>query len=613
MPPRDTFFGTSGPRTTDIVVIGEAWGAQESLDQVPLVGASGQEFTKMLAEAGIDRSRLFLTNITASKPFNNQMWSLFDEENGPLLINGLRPGPELTSEIARLEAQLSALSPKLIIGLGNYPLWLLSNVASISKAPDNPAAHVPSGIGNYRGSMLYANVGLLSSRVSSDIPFLPIYHPAAILRAWKNRAITIHDLKFRVPMALSGNWRPVPKPVLVAPPTFSETVEYLRALLCRLWTLPTRVTIDIETHSRRFITCIGICSELEPKVAISIPLVWLHGEHSARSFTPYWTPDEEFEILRLVRLVLRHEHALIEGQNFIYDTQHIETELGVVPSFDFDTMLAHHLILPGTRQALGYLSSIYCRHHVFWKDDNKEWATTGTLEQHLTYNATDCLHQYEIATRLREIIAASPALAEKWAFEKYKHHLALRMMRRGIAVNNRRRKDMTIELVGLSETLTTWFHRVAPQDLIKEKAKTPWFRSSQQTMHVFYDMLGLPVVLHRKTKRPTFGKEAIKSLRLRYIGLRPLFDRLAALRSFTNLQKNFLSVGLEPDGAMRCAYRPGGTSTFRWASSANAFGRGTNMQNIPKGKLTDLELSLDSPIVESLPEEDEPDDQDLPG
>jgi hypothetical protein len=35
---------------------------------------------------------------------------------------------------------------------------------------------------------------------------------------------------------------------------------------------------------------------------------------------------------------------------------------------------------------------------------------------------------------------------------------------------------------------------------------------------------------------------------------------------------------------MKCSFNTAGTETFRWSSSTNAFWRGTNLQNIPKGE-----------------------------
>src|SRR6185312_5176356 len=37
---------------------------------------------------------------------------------------------------------------------------------------------------------------------------------------------------------------------------------------------------------------------------------------------------------------------------------------------------------------------------------------------------------------------------------------------------------------------------------------------------------------------------------------------------------------LDPDGRMRCSYNVVGTENGRWSSSKNAFGRGTNLQNV---------------------------------
>ena len=41
-----------------------------------------------------------------------------------------------------------------------------------------------------------------------------------------------------------------------------------------------------------------------------------------------------------------------------------------------------------------------------------------------------------------------------------------------------------------------------------------------------------------------------------------------------------LRTPLDPDGRMRCSYNVSGTENWRWSSSKNVYGRGTNLQNI---------------------------------
>jgi DNA polymerase I-like protein with 3'-5' exonuclease and polymerase domains len=96
-------------------------------------------------------------------------------------------------------------------------------------------------------------------------------------------------------------------------------------------------------------------------------------------------------------------------------------------------------------------------------------------------------------------------------------------------------------------------------------------------------MLGIKIPLHRKNKTETLGKEALNELREKYPIWRPMFDLLSDIRSVGVFITHFVRAPLDPDRRMRCSFNPAGTETFRWSSSKNAFGRGANLQNLPKG------------------------------
>jgi uracil-DNA glycosylase len=60
-PATQTVFG-EGPPDAPVVFVGEQPGDQEDLAGRPFVGPAGQMFDRALAEAGIDRSRVYVTN-----------------------------------------------------------------------------------------------------------------------------------------------------------------------------------------------------------------------------------------------------------------------------------------------------------------------------------------------------------------------------------------------------------------------------------------------------------------------------------------------------------------------------------------------------------------------
>lgn len=583
----DVFFGTSGPRNARIAIVGEAWGQDEFAAHLPFVGASGRELDRMLGEAGIARSDCFVTNVIPERPYNNELahpdfFHKKAEAKSPPLA-GLYPTEKTLAYIERLSEQLRIVNPTLVIAAGNYALWALSTYARVTPGSDESGRRtgflVPSGIGDYRGSMVR------TTERFGRRPLLPIYHPALILRQWAFRATTVHDLRFRVPLALSGDWdRPTSAYTIIFEPSADEAIAELSATLATLDAAerPLRLTNDIET-ARGLITCVGLT--LRARYALTIPFIRKLPDNSWEAAYPRPTFAR---VLDLLRRILTHPNALIEGQNYLYDIQYIRKFLGVLPRCDFDTMSAQHVLFPGTPKGAADLSSIYCHYHWHWKDDNKEWDVKGDLSTHLRYNAEDILRQYEFGGVLRELIATH-GLSERFERQMARWGLALRMMLRGVRVDTSARQRQLLETMRVAGEYAQWLHSIVPQRYIppSEKTgleqKTPWFNSAQQTMWVLYKFFGMKGKRHRKTGNVSSGKEALNDLRGEYPQFASLFDHLSGLRSLGIFSRNFLSAPLDPDGRMRCFFNPAGTETFRFSSSENAFGSGTNLQNIPKG------------------------------
>jgi len=253
----------------------------------------------------------------------------------------------------------------------------------------------------------------------------------------------------------------------------------------------------------------------------------------------------------------------------------------------FDTMLAHHLLFPGTPKGLDYLSSIYCAHHVYWKDDGKEWDSKHLgFERLLQYNAIDAMKTFECASVLRKLIAKEK-MTSQWEFEQKKALLAFRMMNRGVAVDVKRRSQFAFDLLTAQVQIHSELEQIAPPDIVhslmKNKTRKPWYASPRQTLHLF-EMLGLPLQHHKKTGNPTVDSQALSALRAKAPEWTRLFNLLEDERSVDVFASTFIRAPLDSDGRMRCSFNIAGTETFRWSSSENAFGSGTNLQNIPKNQ-----------------------------
>ena len=596
METRDLWYGTSGPPDADIVLIGEAWGSDEAQAKRPFVGTAGAELDRILAKAGLDRNRILLTNVRSERPHGNEMWRFFTPSiNKPNRVGGLAPTTDTAKEVARLYRQLLSFPRKCVIPAGNYPLWATSNVTGAKKltrsnnriVPEDLRTWVPTGIGNQRGSMLYAegHEGFFSPGMTrgafSQIKLLPIYHPAAIMRDWPQREPTIHDLKTRVPLALKDDWRP--KYSFMSPPTFLEASLTLQRLIRQLNYKKLWIAADIETINRNIMTCIGIAwSDHE---AMSVPFIDVRGGEIVN----YWTPDEEATLVGLLIRLLSHPNILLVGQNFIYDTQYIQRDWGVTCHVTHDTMLAQNVLFPGVPKSLDYLSSMYCKYHWYWKEDSKEWNIKGGLTQLLDYNCLDCVRTWEAAQSqilLIKHLGQEPQMAEKMAI----NGLCLRMMNRGVRIDQQHKARLRYDMQEALTRLQSELLQIVPQELVgspgvRAKDKTPvyWFTSDTKTKELFYDIFGFKIVRDPKTGQPTTGKKALMQFKRWYPEFSGLINRLDTAGSVDNMV-TVLNAPVESNGCMMCSYNPAGTETHRLSSSTNAFGRGMNLQNLTKGE-----------------------------
>lgn len=596
----DLWFGTAGSRNAKIAVVAESWGQEEAVYKTPLIGQSGKEFWRMMREAfptlapqlldealaarrfdewvrlrneWLLAADIFVTNVVAARPDNNEMWRFFypntRESKSPVpALNKLHPMKIIEDGLSILYTQLREVEPTVVLAAGNYALWALTNCTGYSSPQEAEGRRVPTGIESWRGSMWHTEFG------APGIKLIPIIHPAGIMRAWYWRAPTVScDLAVRVHQALSNDWPNHPFTYKI--PTFDEIIAKLDEWLLRADRGKFRLVNDIETRGG-LITCTGL-SDAED-YALVIPFVQIAGKH----FDSYWSPKEEFAIVSRYRRLVCHPNVLLEGQNYLYDTQYHADLLGCTPVADFDTMLAQHLLFPGTPKGLDYISSLYCKHHWYWKDDGKEWDLKGGIETLVTYNAIDCMRQFESGTILRQLIK-DMGQEPQWIETLERRDLALRMMQRGVLINRQHRAKLALDLTVASTEYANWFQRILPQFIVKDGADTQWQDSTKQQREFFSTELGLRLPKHRKTGRDTFGTEAIAILRDRHPEFTILFDRLEEYRSLEVFNNNFIAAPLDPDDRMRCSYNPAGTETFRFNSSKNAFNRGTNLQNIPKG------------------------------
>lgn len=103
-----TVFG-EGEQDSKVMFVGEVPGDQEDIAGKPFVGPAGSLLNKAFVDAGIDRSKVYVTN--AVKHFN---W----EARGKRRIHKKPNAAEIAACRPWLDAEIARLKPKVIVCLG---------------------------------------------------------------------------------------------------------------------------------------------------------------------------------------------------------------------------------------------------------------------------------------------------------------------------------------------------------------------------------------------------------------------------------------------------------------------------------------------------------------
>jgi uracil-DNA glycosylase family 4 len=141
----------SGPAPAEIMLVGEAPGREEDLRGLPFVGRAGRLLDGALEQAGLERSKVFITSVIKCRPPQNRKPKKTE-------IDQCRP---------YLQAQIDILQPKIICLMGNT-----ATQAILGK----------QGVTSLRGQILQDR-------------FLVTYHPAAVLRNRNLMEEFVSDLK----------------------------------------------------------------------------------------------------------------------------------------------------------------------------------------------------------------------------------------------------------------------------------------------------------------------------------------------------------------------------------------------------------------------------------
>ena len=146
-----------GNPDAELMVIGEAPGREEDQAGLPFVGRSGQLLDQMLGAIGLGADDVYIGNVCFWRPPNNRKPGLDELELCRPFVN----------------RHIELVKPKLIFLAGGTSMQVMTGV---------------TGIMRNRGQWQTINIG------TGEIPTLPIYHPAFLLRQPALKAEAWQDL-----------------------------------------------------------------------------------------------------------------------------------------------------------------------------------------------------------------------------------------------------------------------------------------------------------------------------------------------------------------------------------------------------------------------------------
>jgi len=145
-----------GSGESGIFFLGEAPGYNEDVQGRPFVGAAGQLLDELLQGIGLDRSKVFITNVVRHRPPENR-----------------DPMPdEVAACDVWLRRHLEILQPRVIVTLGRHAMYKFFPNESISRIHGKVRRTAETG----------------------GLTVLPMYHPAAALHQPALRSALVADM-----------------------------------------------------------------------------------------------------------------------------------------------------------------------------------------------------------------------------------------------------------------------------------------------------------------------------------------------------------------------------------------------------------------------------------
>lgn len=537
-------------RDAKMILLGESPGKVEEYEGRPFSGPTGQWVDECLADLGIARGKIHISNALLCRPKPKMTPGEWKEA-----ISCCAP---------RLEKELKATRARFIFACGKAALQATTGIGKIAPWIGAPLRPEPPKVPKKsKKKILYrANY--------SQFQVLPTLHPTFCrYRKPAYQPVYARHLQ-RAWMLANGELKPWKWPKIVVE-VGQEMIDGLVYILSSK--LP--IGVDVETAGddpvQANLLCVGFANK---HIAVSVP--WpldVYPQHGPR-------------LRELIAQILDSPNEKV-----LQNGKHDEISLSVhnlpLRNFSFDTMLAHAVVAPELPHDLGFITALEYhapRHksefHV--ESDAKGMAKFTKAEPFAlrTYNAKDAFVQVIDGEALKPQVAETHRGKELLAEYMALARVSMKMQWRGIRVDPKKFARHRVQLRARKKAALYDLRRIAKAVGIADLNPN----SNRLIKSLFFDKFKIkPRRFSEKTQQPKLDEEELQNLLTSENAAASMAARaLLRYRRWTKL----LSVYIERlpvkrhrgDLFVRSTWKVHGTVTGRWSSAK------PNCQNLPRPK-----------------------------
>jgi DNA polymerase-1 len=518
-----------GPESSEdvqIILVGEAPGANEDRRGIPFIGESGQ-----ILRTELDRNKLtsktYITNLVKCRPPKNRNPTAAE-------IKACRP---------YLEAEIEKLKPDYVVTAG-----------------------VPATKTLFRGKAKINQFhGEVIENEKVDYIGMPIFHPAYTMRDPSKLPGLKADLA-RLARLMKGGLRN----------TSVEWKVVRRGNLSKFiqeFEQADEFAFDIEAsglfpfNPESYVTAVAIALVETTWV---IP-GFMHPDYQQFSHSPFAHGNALKQLMQLLFFIARRDKKRSYAQNGKFDNKWLRCHFGGSFRLSFDTMLAHHLIDENVGHDLTSMCRTYLDEPEYDIPLTEKHGKSEKPMRNYKYCGQDAAYTLRLGHLFEEILRDQPDLHRLfWKLVMPGARAMEEAEMEGLTIDPAARKEIGLDLLSRKITLE--------HDLNDAAGYEVNWDSPQQIAQLLYEELGLPCKILTPKKKKSTSETAL----LHLIGKHEVVDKLMAYREAAKFFNTYIK-GWEQyriGDKYFFDYKLHGTVTGRYSSPLHPIPRDGSIRNL---------------------------------